>query len=302
MRPRFASGHAYRTLFQMGIIYFNGNLTEEKAVISPVDRGFLYGDGVFETMRSYGGRIFHQKEHLVRLFHSAEVISLKIPYTISRLKEATSETLLANRLSNAYIRITVSRGDGIGLIPPSSPGGNLLIVVQKVPLFPKRWYTDGLSGVVVKIKKDSRSPLSSIKSLNYLPNILAKIEAQARNAEEGIILNSDCLLSSATASNIFLVSGGKLFTPSLRSSILAGITRRTVIEIVQKLGHEVCETEIRKEELARADEAFLTSSVREIVPLTSVDEAPIGGGKAGEITKKITYAYRDLVRSLINKT
>jgi branched-chain amino acid aminotransferase len=286
----------------MGTIYFNGNLTEERAVISPLDRGFLYGDGVFETMRSYGGRVFRQEEHLMRLFHSAEVISLKIPYTIPQLKKAISDTLLANRLRNAYIRITVSRGEGIGLTPPPSPGGNLLIVTQKVPLFPKRWYTDGLSGVVVKIKKDSHSPLSSIKSLNYLPNILAKIEAQARNVEEGIILNSDCLLSSATASNIFLVSEGKLLTPSLKSSILPGITRRTVIEIAQRLDMEVYEREIRKEELTHADEAFLTSSLREIVPLTSIDGAPIGGGKAGKITKKIIYAYRDLVRSSKRKS
>lgn len=281
----------------MGTIYFNGNLTEKKAVISPIDRGFLYGDGVFETMRSYGGIVFRQEEHLKRLFHSAGVISLKIPYTISQLKEATSETLSANRLGNAYIRITVSRGEGAGLIPPSSPGGNLLIVVQEVPLFPKRWRTDGLSGVVVKIRKDSHSPLPSIKSLNYLPNILAIIEAQGRNADEGIILNSDCLISSATASNIFLVSGGKLLTPSLKSNILPGITRQAVIEIARRLGYEVCETEIKKEGLVLANEAFLTSSVREIVPLTLIDWAPIGGGKAGEITKRITCAYSDIVRN-----
>ena len=284
----------------MGIIYFNGNVTEEKAVISPIDRGFLYGDGVFETMRSYGGKVFRQEEHLRRLFYSAEVISLKIPYTISQLKDAISETLSANKLSNAYIRITVSRGEGIGLTPPSSPGGNLLIVVQEVPLFPEKWYTDGLRGVVVKIKKDSLSPLFSIKSLNYLPNILAIIEARARNVDEGIILNSDCLVSSATASNIFLVSGEKLLTPSLKSNILPGITRQAVIEIAQRLGYEVCEAEIKKEELLVVNEVFLTSSVREIVPLTSIDEIPIGRGKMGEITKRITCAYRDITCSSIN--
>jgi branched-chain amino acid aminotransferase len=281
----------------MGIIYFNGNLTEEKALISPIDRGFLYGDGVFETMRSYGGKIFRQEEHLKRLFHSAEVISLKIPYTISQLREATLETLSANRLSDAYIRITVSRGEGAGLIPPLSPGGNLLIIVKEVPLFPEKWNIDGLSGVVVKVKKDSHSPLFSIKSLNYLPNILAIIEAQARNADEGIILNSNSLVSSGAASNIFLVSEGKLLTPSLKSSILPGITRQTVIEIARRLESiEVCETEIKKEELICANEAFLTSSVREIIPLTSIDGAPIGGGKVGEITKRIRRAYNDIVR------
>lgn len=279
----------------MGIVYFNGNVTEEKVVISPIDRGFLYGDGVFETMRSYGGKAFRQEEHLKRLFHSAEVISLKIPYTISQLEDAISETLSANKLSDAYIRITVSRGEGIGLIPPSSPGGNLLIVVQEVPLFPEKWQIDGLSGVVVKIKKDSLSPLFSIKSLNYLPNILAMIEAQARNADEGVILNSDCLVSSATASNIFLVSGEKLLTPSLKSNILPGITRQVVIEIAQRLGYEACETEIKKEELLGVNEIFLTSSVREIVPLTSIDGASIGRGKIGEITKRITCAYRDII-------
>lgn len=281
----------------MRIVYFNGGIIRGKAIISPFDRGFLYGDGVFETMRSYRGKPFRQKEHLKRLFYSAGVISLKIPYTISQIENAISEMLSANKLSDACIRVTVSRGEGIGLTPSSSSTANLLITVQEVPLFPEKWATDGLSGVIVKIKKDSFSPLFSIKSLNYLPNILAMIEARERRADEGIILNSDSLVSSATASNIFLVSGEKLLTPSLKSNILPGITRQTVIEIARKLGCEVCETEIKKEELLGASEVFLTSSIREIVSLTSINGVPVGRGKTGEITKKIICAYRSITRT-----
>ncbi len=275
------------------MIYFNGSLVpEEEAKVSVFDRGFLYGDGLFETMRAYRGKVFRLEEHLQRLFHSAQIISLPIPKTLKELEEAVYATLKANKLKDAYLRLTVSRGEGErGLDLPLSPRPNIIIVAKPLPHYPKRWYEEGLRAVVVKERREKDSALSRIKSLNYLPNILAKLEAKEKGADEGIMLNRDGYLTEATVSNIFLISQGKLLTPSLKSGPLPGITRKTVIELAPALKLEVSEREIKLSELMEAEEAFLTNSLREVVPLTQVNGGPIGQGRPGKGTKAIAQAY-----------
>lgn len=275
------------------MIYLNGSLVpEEEAKVSIFDRGFLYGDGLFETMRAYAGKVFRLNLHLQRLFHSAQIISLPIPKTLRELEEAVYETLKANNLKDAHLRLTVSRGEGErGLDLPLSLHPNIIIVAKPLSPYPERWYEEGLRAVVVRVRREKDSALSRIKSLNYLPNILAKLEAKERGADEGIMLNRDGHLTEATVSNIFLISQGKLLTPSLRSGPLPGITRKTVIELAPALGLEVSEREIKLSELMEAEEAFLTNSLREVVPLTQVNGCLIGQGRPGKITRMMAQAY-----------
>lgn len=275
------------------MIYFNGSFVpEEEARVSIFDRGFLYGDGLFETMRAYRGKVFRLDLHLQRLFHSAKIISLSIPKTLKELEEAVYGTLKENNLKDAYLRLTVSRGEGErGLDLPLSPRPNIIIVAKPLSPYPKCWYEEGLRAVVVRVRREKGSRLSGIKSLNYLPNILAKVEAKEKGADEGIMLNRDGYLTEATVSNIFLISQGRLLTPSLESGALPGITRKAVIELAPTLRLEVSEREIKLSELMEAEEAFLTNSLRGVVPLTQVNGRPIGQGRPGKITRAITQAY-----------
>lgn len=281
------------------MIYFNGWLVpEEEAKVSIFDRGFLYGDGLFETMRAYRGKVFKLREHLERLFNSARIISLPISKMLKELEEAVYETLRANNLKDAYLRLTISRGEGErGLDLPLSPCPNIIMVAKPLPPYPKRWYEEGLKAIVVKVRREKDSVLSQIKSLNYLPNILAKLEAKEKGADEGIMLNEDGYLTEATVSNIFLISQGKLLTPSLKSGVLPGITRKTVMELAPPLGLEVSEREVNLSQLMEAEEAFLTNSLREVVPLTQVNGHPIGRGRPGKLTTAIAQAYSRAVEN-----
>ena len=279
------------------LVYLNGNLVpENKAKVSIFDRGFLYGDGLFETMRAYAGKIFRLERHLQRLFRSARILSLSVPGGEEKLKEAIYRTLKANNLEEAYLRLTISRGEG-GTGPDVADNLRVstVIVAESLPLYPNRWYEKGVKAVVVKVRRDETSPLSRIKSLNYLPNILARLEAKNKEAEEGLMLNSQGHLAEGTVSNIFLIRGGKLVTPSLKSGVLPGITREAILELAPGQGLKASEREIKLTELREAEEAFLTNSLREIVPLTRVDGNPLGDGKPGRITKTIAAAYSRLV-------
>ncbi len=280
------------------LVYLNGSLVpESEAKVSVFDRGFLYGDGLFETMRAYSGKIFRLERHLRRLFRSAGMISLTLPRGEKEIGAAVYRTLQANELKEAYLRLTVSRGQGgRGLDIADSRGVLMVIVSKPLPLYPRSRYEEGIKAVVVKERRNESSTLSRIKSLNYLPGILAGLEARDKGAGEGLMLNSRGYLAEGTVSNIFLISDGEVVTPSLESGILPGITREAVLELAPRQGLKIAEKEIELTELKEAEEAFLTNSLREVVPLTRVEGQPIGKGKPGKITQRIAGAYASLVK------
>lgn len=279
------------------LVYINGELVPRReAGISPFDRGILYGYGLFETMRSYGGRVFRLDRHLARLMHSAGKIGLDVGLDPTALEQAIHKTLEANKLSDARIRLTVLAGEGErGLAPPTSGTLTVIIVAEKLVPPPPQAYEDGIRAAVVSVRRNSQSPLSGIKSIGYLDNLLAHSEAVAAGADEAILLNEQGFIAECSTSNIFLAVEGRLFTPSVESGILLGITREVVLELAQGLGITAGVGEIPLAHLLRADEAFLTNSVVEVMPITGVDGKPIGTGKPGEVTKRLMAAYRELV-------
>ncbi len=281
------------------LVYLNGSLVpENEAKVSVFDRGFLYGDGLFETMRAYAGKIFRLEKHLERLFRSAKMIFLSLTQGEEELKKAVYRTLKANKLKESYLRLTVSRGEGRrGPDIRDNLSPNIIIAAKPLPLYPRDWYEEGIKAVIVtKIRRDETSPLSRIKSLNYLPNILARSEAGDKGAEEGIMLNSRGYLTEGTVSNLFLVTHGKIITPSGESGILPGITREAILELASQQELKISEREVKLSELKEAEETFLTNSLREVVPLTRVDGHPVGSGKPGRITGTIAAAYAELVK------
>jgi branched-chain amino acid aminotransferase len=277
-------------------VYINGALVARgKARISPFDRGFLYGYGLFETMRSYRGYVFRLDRHLARLMRSAERLGLAAELDPAELEQAIYKTLEANKLSDARIRLTISAGEGErGLVTPEGGTPTVIVIAERLTL-PPQVYQKGVRAAIVRVRRSSLSPLSQIKSINYLDSLLAHSEAVALGADEAILLNERGFVAECSTSNIFLVVAGKLLTPSEESGILPGITREAVLELARATGVEVVEGEIPVEDLRRADEVFLTTSVREIVPIVSVDGEPIGSGKPGEVTKILMAAYRELV-------
>jgi len=279
------------------LIYINGALVpRRKAGISPFDRGILYGYGLFETMRSYGGRVFSLDRHLARLMHSADKIGLATSLDPAALRQAIHKTLEANKLMDARIRLTVTAGEGErGLAPPTSGMLTIIVVAEELVLPPPQAYEDGIGAAVVSVRRNSQSPLAGIKSIGYLDNLLAHSEAVAAGADEAILLNERGFVAECSTSNIFLVVEGRLLTPSAESGILPGITREEVLELALNLGIKVVAGEIPLAHLIRADEAFLTNSVVEVMPIAKVDGKPIGTGKPGEVTKRLMAAYRELV-------
>ncbi len=279
------------------LVYVNGALVPRAgARISPFDRGILYGYGLFETMRSYRGYVFGLDRHLARLMHSACKIGLDGGLDPIELRQAIYKTLEANERPDARIRLTVLAGEGErGLTLPTTGKLTIIIVAEKLVLPPPQAYKEGLCAVVVSTRRNSHSLLSGIKSTNYLDSLVAQSEASAAGADQAILLNEQGFVAECSTSNIFLVVGGKLLTPSVDSGILPGVTREEVIELALNLGVAVVEEEISLAVLLRADEAFMTNSIIEIMPITAVDGKPVGSGMVGEITEKLMGAYRELV-------
>jgi branched-chain amino acid aminotransferase group I len=277
------------------IVYLNGCLMPlRQASISVLDYGFLYGFGLFETMRAYEGQVFRLDSHLNRLVRSAEVLGLSIGVT--DLKDAVMATLQANQLSDARIRITVSIGEGSMVPDPSTcQQPTVLILVGDYHPYPEQIYQKGFRAVVSSIRRNSQSPLSRLKSANYLENMLAKQEARAAGVDEALCLNEKGLLAEASMSNIFLVNDGILRTPTEDSGILPGITREVVLELASQLGISTFEQDIRLDELSQTQEAFLTNSLIEIMPLTEIDGKPVGSGRPGPVTQRLMADYRKLV-------
>lgn len=285
----------------MGLwIYLDGEyVSEEEARISVFDHGFLYGDGVFEGIRAYEGRVFKLKEHLKRLYDSAKAIALKIPLSKEEMRDKVLETLRRNKLKDAYIRLIVSRGKGdLGLDPLKCPHPEVIIIAHRISIYPEELYEKGLEVVVVSTRRNIPSALNPcIKSLNYLNNILAKIEANCKSMPEAIMLNKDGYVAECTGDNIFIVRDKVLVTPPTWVGTLKGITRDVVIHLARKEGISVREEVFTPADLYVSNECFLTGTAAEIIPVTQVDERVIGEGKVGEITKKLMSEFRQLTQT-----
>ena len=282
------------------LIYIDGNFyPESEAKISVFDHGFLYGDGVFEGIRSYNGVVFKLKEHIDRLYNSAKAIMLDIPMTKDEMIEAVLKTLRKNGLKDAYIRLVVTRGKGdLGLDPRKCPKPSVIIItVPLLQLYDEKVRERGMSMIVSWVRRDSVDATThEIKSLNYLNSILAKIEANNAGADEAIILDPNGFICEATGENIFIVKDGKLFTPPSTSGTLPGITASVIKEIAQKLGYQVIEKGITVTELYSADEAFLTGTAAEVMPIREVNKRQIGEGKMGPITRRILKKFMEYTR------
>lgn len=275
------------------LIYYNGDFVpKSEATTSIYDHGFLYGDGVFEGIRAYNGRVFKLREHVDRLYDSAKAIALNIPLAKEEMEEVILETLRKNNLTDAYIRPIVSRGVGdLGLDPRKCPKPNIFIISQEWAAMYGDLYEVGLTGVTVSVRRNSADSLSpNIKSLNYLNNILGKIEANEKGGDEAIFFDNNGYLSEGSGDNIFIVKKEKVYTPPTINN-LKGITRATAIELLADMGIETHVENLGMFDLYTADEIFVTGTAAEAAPLVKVDGRPIGDGKPGQITKKIIESF-----------
>ena len=280
-------------------IYISGKYYDkENAKISVYDHGLLYGDGVFEGLRSYGGKVFRLEAHLDRLWDSAKAILLTIPTSQESLAQAVNDTLAKNNIQDGYIRLIVTRGAGaLGLDPNKCSDPQIIIITDHIQLYPKEFYEKGLAIVTASTIRNHSAALSPrIKSLNYLNNIMAKIEGLQAGCVEALMLNAQGEVAECTGDNIFLVKHGKLLTPPIDAGILIGITREAVIELARAAKLEVLENPLVKDDVYVADECFLTGSAAEIIPVIKVDSRVIGDGKPGPITKDLTRRFHQLTR------
>jgi branched-chain amino acid aminotransferase len=288
------------------IIYLNGRLIpRSKAKLSPLDHGFLYGYGLFETMRAYQGHIFRLDHHLDRLRRSAQ--SLGLTHNILNVVEGKQsleavcmETLEANKLKDARLRLTVSAGEGDMTPDPSTCSNPTVLITARnlVPPLPEK-YEPGFKAALSSLRRNSQSPLSRLKSTCYIENILARMAARAVGCDEAILLNEQGYLAEGSTTNIFLVSNGELITPSLESGVLPGITREAVLEIARVSNIKTMERQVDLKELIEAEEAFITNSILELMPLTWFEGKPIGTGKPDQLTKELLAAYRKLVNKAL---
>ena len=275
-------------------IYMTGKLVEEsEAMISVFDHGLLYGDGVFEGIRVYNNRVFLLNEHIDRLFNSAKAIALEIPMSKEELVTAVADTCKANELKNGYVRLIVTRGKGsLGLNPYLCKDPEIIIIAAEIQLYPKDLYENGLKIVTVGTVRNHPEAINPrIKSLNYLNNVLAKIEAINAGCMECIMLNHKGEVAEASGDNIFTIKDGKLYTPSIYSGALEGLTRNKVISLAESLGYSVNEVSMQRYDLYTADEVFLTGTAAEIISVVEIDKRAIGSGTPGEITKELAFSY-----------
>ncbi len=281
-------------------IYLDGQFFDkEHAKVSVFDHGLLYGDGVFEGIRFYQGRVFRLEEHIGRLFDSAKAICLTIPLSAAEMTEAVLETIRQNELQDGYLRLVVTRGVGdLGLNPALCPKATVFIIASKITLYPEEMYRNGLTVVTCATRRIAHGALSPmVKSLNYLNNVLAKIEAQQASAGEGLMLNEQGYVAECTGDNVFTVKNGAIFTPPISSGALAGITRQVVFEIAAELGISITEPEMTRYDIYTADECFLTGTAAEIIPAVRLDSRSIGDGKPGPITQRLITRFRQLTET-----
>ncbi|MBI4335562.1 MAG: branched-chain-amino-acid transaminase [Candidatus Omnitrophica bacterium] len=281
-------------------VYINGKLFgRDDAKISIFDHGLLYGDGVFEGIRVYDRLVFKLKEHIDRLYYSAQAIMLEIPMGKRQVADAIIKTLKVNDIKNGYIRVIVTRGIGdLGLDPRKCKGtASLIIITDNIFLYPEKFYKEGLSIVTVTVRKNIPEAINSqIKSLNYLNNILAKIEAINAGSEEAIMLNQDGFVSECTGDNIFIVKDQKVVTPPVYAGTLRGITRGAVIDLANRAKMPVAEDTLTRYDLYNADECFLTGTAAEIVPVIKIDGRIVSAGKPGPVTLRLTRDFQLLTK------
>lgn len=279
-------------------IYLDGKFVDSAdAKVSVFDHGLLYGDGVFEGIRLYGGNIFRLEEHLERLEYSAKAIMLQLPLSRAEIAEATCETCRQNGLTDAYIRLVVTRGVGdLGLAPWLCPKPSMFIIASKIALYPQEHYEKGLAIVTVPTRRINPAALpSTVKSLNYMNNILGKIEAKLFGALEAIMLNDQGYVAECTADNVFIVHKGEIITPAASQGALKGVTRSAIIDIAKELGIPVREADMTRYDIWVADECFLTGSGAEVIPVVKLDGREIGLGKPGPVTQRVLAAFRQRV-------
>lgn len=280
-------------------IYINGQFfAPEDAKISVYDHGLLYGDGVFEGLRCYGGKVFRLEEHLQRLDESARAISLELPISLEQLAADTNDAVAKNGIVDGYIRLLVTRGAGpLGLDPFKCSDPQIVIIADSITLYPQSYYEDGLELVTASTIRNHPAALNPrIKSLNYLNNVLAKMEGLKAGCIEALMLNHKGEVAECTGDNLFVVKKGRLNTPPIEAGILEGITRNAVLELARTAGIETTETAMTRHDIYVADECFLTGSAAEVIPAVKLDGRLIGDGKVGPITQQLNKAFRQLVR------
>jgi branched-chain amino acid aminotransferase len=280
-------------------VWIDGKLLDKAdAKISVYDHGLLYGDGVFEGIRVYAGRIFKPKEHLRRLYDSAKAIRLAIPLPPEKLLAAIEETVRANNLTDCYIRAVVTRGVGfLGIDPNKCSNPSVIVIADQIHVYPKETYEKGIAVITAATIRTHPAALSPrVKSLNYLNNILARIEANDAGVPEAIMLNSAGNVAEGTVQNIFIVRDGKVFTPTVVDGILEGVTRQTMLDLCVKLNVPHEERTLQKHDLYVADECFLTGTGAEVMPVTKIDGRVVGTGMAGSVTKRLIEAFHKFVR------
>ncbi len=281
-------------------IWLNGNLVDEsEAKVSVFDHGLLYGDGVFEGIRVYGGRIFQCKAHMDRLYESAALIRLDVPYDAATLEQAMNDCIEANALDAGYIRLVITRGPGtLGLHPFKCPRPNVFIIADQLKMYDEEMYRNGMGVILAKTRRVSPNMIpSKVKSLNYLNNILAKIECIDAGVLEAMMLNAEGNICECSGDNIFIVRGNEVITPPLEASVLPGITRNVVLHLAKRLGYDAQQANFKIEDVYAADECFLTGTGAEVIAVTKVDDKTVGEGKVGPVTQKLLQAFRDLTHT-----
>jgi branched-chain amino acid aminotransferase len=280
-------------------IYIDGKFyPESDAKISVFDHGLLYGDGVFEGIRFYNGRVFRLEEHLQRLWDSARSICLDVPISRAKMTEALLETIRKNDMREGYIRLLLTRGVGnLGLNPAQCKKPSVIIIAAAIALYPKEMYEKGLSVVTCATRRTNPASLNpAVKSLNYLNNVMARIEANLAGADEALMLNDQGNVAECTADNVFVIKNGQIFTPPISAGALRGITRAVAFEIAAELGIRVTETDITRHDVFVADECFLTGTAAEVIPVIRADGRSIGAGKPGPISTRMIARFREITR------
>ena len=284
----------------MAVVNMNGEvLPKEKAMVNVYDHGLLYGDGVFEGIRFYNGKVFRHHEHIDRLYESARHILLEIPWSPDKMIAEVEKTVKASGMTDGYIRLVITRGMGsLGLDPARCSNPQVIIIVDTIALYPEKYYEEGLDIITSSVIRAHPNTISPrVKSLNYLNNILARIEASRAGCQEALMLNHVGEVAECSADNVFLIKNGILRTPPINAGILEGITRNAVIELARAAGIEVQEIPLTRHDVYSADEMFLTGTGAEVIAVVKVDGRPIGTGKPGPITKTLRDRFMVLARS-----
>ena len=299
VKPAVDKGTAAKPAAKVSQIYVDGKFyAEGEAKISVFDHGLLYGDGIFEGIRFYNGRVFRLEEHLDRLWDSARSICLEIPVSRAEMTEALLETIRRNDLREGYIRQIVTRGVGnLGLNPTQCKRPSIIIIATTIALYPKEVCEKGLTVITCATRRTGAAALNpAVKSLNYLNNVMARIEANLAGADEALMLNQAGNVAECTADNVFVIKRGQIFTPPISAGALRGITRSVVFDVAAELGLKITETDVTRHDVFIADECFLTGTAAEVIPVVKADGRTIGNGKPGSITMRVIGRFREMTR------